>query len=392
MTARCLRRPPEARRYGSPAFMRLLCVSNGPLPYHTPILNRVAELTDLQVVYMSKGHPLNSFSNLWGVEPAFAHTFYGSFPLKLSNVDFRTQVSVGVSRVLARHDPDVVFFSSWGPLTWEPVGWAKLARRGTLMWAESTTKSGLARGALSNAMRRTVTRTVDAFVTNGSLATAYLRELGVADDRIVTSCLPSSLAASPVRSAEPAGPAYVFVGRLTPRKRPADALRAFGEVVRARPHATLSFVGDGPLEEELREQAASLGSAVVFRGRLEGAALADSLAAADVLVLPAAREVWGLVVNEALASGLYVVASDEVGSAPDLLSAGSGEVVPLGDVGVLAAALVRAADADLGAEARAARARSIAHVTPAAFGEDLVRAAEIALAASSRREPEPERA
>ena len=372
--------------------MRLLCVSNGPLPYHTPILNRVAELTDLQVVYMSKGHPLNSFSDLWGVEPNFAHSFYGSVSLKVPTVDFRTQVSLGVARLLARHDPDVVFFSSWGPLTWEPVSWAKLARRGTLMWAESTTTSGLARGIVSNAFRRTVTRMVDSFVTNGSLATAYLRELGVPDERIVTSRLPSALTGSPVRSAEPAAPAYVFVGRLIPRKRPADALRAFREVAGTRPTATLTFVGDGPLEAELREQARDLGSAVIFRGRLEGGALADSLASADVLVLPAAREVWGLVVNEALASGLYVVASDEVGSAHDLVSAGSGEIVPVGDVAALAAALNRAADGDLGPEARAARARTVADVTPAAFGDDLVRAAGIALARSSRREPEPERA
>jgi glycosyltransferase involved in cell wall biosynthesis len=366
------------------AFMRLLCVSNGPLPYHTPILNHVAKLADLHVVYMSKGHPLNSFTDLWGVEPEFPRSFYGSLALKLPRLDFRTQVSTGVSRVLRRLDPDVVFFSSWGPLVWEPVVWARFAGRGTVMWAESTATSGLVRGAISTSIRRAIVGSVDAFVTNGSLATEYLRGLGIAQQRIVTSTLPSYLPTVTTRLGDASSPAYLFVGRLIPRKRPADALAAFREVAERLPDATLTFVGDGPLEPELRSSVRELGGRVVFRGRVEGEQLATAYGEADVLLLPAAREVWGLVVNEALASGLFVVASEEVGSAHDLLTPRSGELVPVGAIAALAAAMLRAADADHGPEARKARVGSVAEVTPAAFAEDLLRAAEIALASTRR--------
>jgi glycosyltransferase involved in cell wall biosynthesis len=365
--------------------MRLVCVSNGPLPYHTPILNRVAKLAELHVVYMSTGHPLNSFLDLWGGRPEFDYSLYRSAALTVPRLDFRTQVSAGISRVLAHHDPDAVFFSSWGPLVWEPAIWARLTGRGTVMWSESTEWSGLARGRISTAARRGITGVVDAFVTNGTQAAAYLRQLGVPADRIVTSRLPSPLSVEPGRTGDVASPAYLFVGRLIPRKRPQQALEAFSTVRSRYPEATLAFVGDGPLETELRAAARELGEAVVFRGRLEGEQLAAALAAADVLVLPAAREVWGLVVNEALASGLYVVASDEVGSAYDLLTPGSGEMVPVGDPGALAAALLRAAEADLGPEARAARSRSVAEVTPQSFADDLVAAARIASQVRRRR-------
>lgn len=368
--------------------MRLLCVSNGPLPYHTPILNRVAELADLHVVYMSKGHPLNSFTDLWGVEPRFPRSFYGSLAVKVPRLDFRTQVSTGVSRVLRRLDPDVVFFSSWGPLVWEPVVWARFAGRGTVMWAESTATSGLARGPISTSLRRAITGSVDAFVTNGSRATAYLRGLGVAEPRIVTSSLPSFLPVVTGRTGELPVPAFLFAGRLIPRKRPADALDAFREVAGRLPDATLTFVGDGPLEEELRHGARDLGGRVAFHGRLEGEQLATAYSEADVLVLPAAREVWGLVVNEALGSGLAVVASEEVGSAHDLVTPSSGELVPVGDTTALGAAMLRAAEADHRPDARMARARSVAGVTPAAFAEDLLRAAEIALSSARGRRRE----
>jgi glycosyltransferase involved in cell wall biosynthesis len=64
-------------------------------------------------------------------------------------------------------------------------------------------------------------------------------------------------------------------------------------------------------------------------------------AAADVLVLPSDRqETWGLVINEAMAAGLPVIASDAVGCVPDLIAPGvTGDRFPPGDVKALAAAL-----------------------------------------------------
>jgi glycosyltransferase involved in cell wall biosynthesis len=64
-------------------------------------------------------------------------------------------------------------------------------------------------------------------------------------------------------------------------------------------------------------------------------------AAADVLVLPSDRqETWGLVINEAMAAGLPVIASDAVGCVPDLITPGvTGDRFPTGDVDALAAAL-----------------------------------------------------
>jgi glycosyltransferase involved in cell wall biosynthesis len=55
-------------------------------------------------------------------------------------------------------------------------------------------------------------------------------------------------------------------------------------------------------------------------------------AAADILVLPSRSETWGLVVNEAMASGIPAIASDQVGCVPDLVIEGeSGSVFPATD-------------------------------------------------------------
>jgi glycosyltransferase involved in cell wall biosynthesis len=92
------------------------------------------------------------------------------------------------------------------------------------------------------------------------------------------------------------------------------------------------------VDVECRELARDLGVRLASLGFVNQSRMADVYAAADCLVLPG-RETWGLVVNEALASGLPAVVSDQVGCAPDLVTTGTGAVTPMGDIEALSTAL-----------------------------------------------------
>ena len=94
--------------------------------------------------------------------------------------------------------------------------------------------------------------------------------------------------------------------------------------------------------DEARAEAARLGVRVTWAGFLNQHEIGRAYAAADCLVLPSYAETWGLVVNEAMATGLPAVVSDAVGCAPDLIVPGeTGETFRKGDVDDLAAALTR---------------------------------------------------
>ena len=368
--------------------MKIVFVSNYPLPYHTPILNALADRVDLHVIFLSRRHALGSpndgaYIDQWGVEPRFTYQFHWSRALRSHGADFRMQYSMGVSAKLNRLRPDVIFFSSWGPLMLEPVIWKSLSRRRAVMWAESTRFSGLLRGGVSNLLRRTILRQVDAFVTNGTQATRYLLDLGIDAEIVVTSCLPSEppgvLTADGVGGQEVGGKRFLFVGRLIPRKRPLELVRAFRRLLESERDARLTVVGEGPLKTELEAAAKDADGAIKLLGRLEGIELAAVYASHNVLVVPSIREVWGLVVNEALAHGLYVVATDQVGSAHDLLDEQTGTIVPANDQAAMISALRDAARLrGLRSRRRAARER-VKSCTAAAFAADLHRAAEIAL-------------
>jgi glycosyltransferase involved in cell wall biosynthesis len=124
----------------------------------------------------------------------------------------------------------------------------------------------------------------------------------------------------------------LFVGRLVEAKgvRELLAARRTGDAV-----PPLVVAGDGPLRGEVE---ASPG--VTMLGFRQPSELIEIYALAERTVVPSLTEPWGVVVNEALACGSAVVASDAVGAAYDLVRPGrEGLIVRAGDVGALAEAL-----------------------------------------------------
>ncbi|WP_323986585.1 glycosyltransferase [Microbacterium plantarum] len=109
------------------------------------------------------------------------------------------------------------------------------------------------------------------------------------------------------------GHRYLYVGQLIERKNVDGLLRAFA--ICARAEDTLTIVGAGERLNHLKELAKSLSTsdAIQFVGEVSYDALPTVLSAHHTLVLPSTEEVWGLVVNEALAAGRHVVVSERAG-------------------------------------------------------------------------------
>ncbi|NUS16944.1 MAG: glycosyltransferase, partial [Streptomyces sp.] len=102
----------------------------------------------------------------------------------------------------------------------------------------------------------------------------------------------------------------VLCSRLSPEKRPDDALAALAHLRRAGVDAALVVAGDGPLRSRLTTHARTARLPVTFLGHVARRAdLAAVLATADVALAPGPVETFGLAALEALACGTPVVAS-----------------------------------------------------------------------------------
>jgi glycosyltransferase involved in cell wall biosynthesis len=127
------------------------------------------------------------------------------------------------------------------------------------------------------------------------------------------------------------GQRVLFIGRLDAVKGVPVLLDAFAALRAAVPGARLTLVGDGPDRAGLEAAAAALGEAVRFTGYLSQQAVAAELDAHDVLVLPSFAEGVPVVLMEAMASRLPVIAT-RVGGVAELVEDGvSGFLVPPGD-------------------------------------------------------------
>jgi colanic acid/amylovoran biosynthesis glycosyltransferase len=143
----------------------------------------------------------------------------------------------------------------------------------------------------------------------------------------------------------PGGARVVAIGRLVEKKGFADLIDAValaGDSV-----ATVDIAGDGPLREELGEriEAAGLGGRVRLLGTLDRAAVRDLLERADLMAVPCVvaadgdRDAMPVVAKEALAMGVPVLATAEVGL-PEVVRPEWGRLVPPGDPEALAAGMV----------------------------------------------------
>jgi glycosyltransferase involved in cell wall biosynthesis len=124
----------------------------------------------------------------------------------------------------------------------------------------------------------------------------------------------------------------LFAGKLLPFKNPLDIVEAAACLINTGRRVTVMVAGSGPLEEPLRQRAAQIGVKLVLLGFRNQTEMPSCYSACNVLVLPSARETWGLVANEALACGRPIIVSDSVGCAPDLAADGIvGRIFPLGN-------------------------------------------------------------
>lgn len=112
----------------------------------------------------------------------------------------------------------------------------------------------------------------------------------------------------------------VYSGRFVPVKRVDVLIDAFVKIAGDRPEWDLVLAGDGPLRPQLESRVpAALRDRVKWTGFLQMHDTAVCYRACHVLAHPSEYEPWALVINEALASGLPVVATNVVGAAIELV-------------------------------------------------------------------------
>ena len=160
----------------------------------------------------------------------------------------------------------------------------------------------------------------------------------------------------------PKGRRILFVNRLDRRKGFSDMVQAFALILGRHPEARLVVAGEGRQRRALRQVPADVRERVVMLGNVPHDRLPPYHAACEVFCAPArGRESFGIVLVEAMAAGLPVVASDIPGYREVVRDDAEGILVPPSDPRRLADAVVRLLDEPDLARTMGAAGRARAH-------------------------------
>ena len=341
---------------------RLVAVETHPIQYKAPLFRRLAEdpRLDLTVLFAMVPDAAQQGAG-------FGVPFEWDVPLRdgyrsemLENCAKQPSVTAfsgcdtpGIGARLQALRPDAVLVNGWVAKTCLQALWT-CKRLGIPCLVRGEANSLRPRAAWKHALHGLLLRQYAAYLAIGTANREFYRFHRCPEDRIFwapyavdNDYFAAQAAARAGRKNElraafglpPEAAVFLFAGKLESKKHPADLLAALAQLpcdLRGRAHALIA--GDGERRGACERLARENGVPVSFAGFLNQSRLPDAYAAADVLVLPSdAGETWGLVVNEAMASGRPAVVSRAAGCSADLVVEGqTGHAFAPGDVPRLA--------------------------------------------------------
>lgn len=322
----------------------VLFVTNYPSPYRVQFFDELGKYLDVTVLFSDRIEKKKHRSADWFVQ--------GEGRFRVVQLTRRAaafhgrELCLDVTEWLAKPYDTIVICGYSSPTAMLAIAWLRHKKIPFYLEVDG----GLVRedSGLKYRFKKSLVGAASFWLSTGRYPTQYLVHYGAREDRVYTYPF-SSLYERDIRQSAPSPgekaalrqkldirERYVVlsIGQFIPRKGFDILLRAAAQLL---PDTGIYIVGGEPTEEYLA-LCRELGlNNVHFCGFQKKDALALYYQAADLFALPTREDIWGLVVNEAMAYGLPVVTTDKCVAGLELVENGvNGFIVPADDPGALA--------------------------------------------------------
>jgi glycosyltransferase involved in cell wall biosynthesis len=312
--------------------IKLALLINMIAPYRLPLFSLLADQFDLLVIHGGKEANRDSWNGIeealpkakvvraWGWQIRYTKKVNGGvFDEKFMHI------RPGVLWNLLRFRPDAIISGEMGFRSMIALTYATIFHKPVWIWWGGTLHSERNIGRLRKLLRKVIALWADHWVTYGQTSTEYLLSLGVKRERILQS--QNGIDEERFKAnVEPAWtitprPVVLHVGQFIERKGIGSLLEAAAALQKQGSEFSLLLVGSGRDKSVIERQAQTLGlKNVHFQPAQPPDKMPSVYRSADLVVFPTLEDVWGLVANEAVLSGVPVLCSKFAGCAPELFT------------------------------------------------------------------------
>lgn len=225
---------------------------------------------------------------------------------------------------LLQDRPDAIVTNELGIRTMLALLYGKLFCKPVWVWWGGTLHTERSRGILKRLVRRFLAVNIKNWISYGKSSTEYLSSIGVPTKHVlqIQNSVDESLfniSSDPLCDTRPR-PLLLYVGQMIGRKGVSYLLEGLARIQSRGYHFSLLLVGDGPEKNDLIRKSKELDlKSVNFLQSQAPEDMPSIYRSADCLIFPTLEDVWGLVVNEALWSGLPVFSSKFAGCSDEIV-------------------------------------------------------------------------
>lgn len=294
---------------------RLLWVTNMPAPYRLPILDLLGDIYETEVFFLLGQENWRNWT-LREVQRSWKFHFLGLKSFFIREFELILSFGFGI-RNLSQFD--IIVLGSWeNPIYLRLMHRARKLNKVIVAIYESHEESQKFKKGVIASVRKRFFQKASFVITFGSASTRAIKSMGIHEEATLElfNLVDNSWFIDSVKHPSylnDGGHVFICVGRLIAIKNIHSAIKAFAKI--ADESDKFRIVGSGAEYSNLKTLTKELGISdqVEFLGHLSQEDLVTVFGDSQTLILPSTSEVWGLVVNEALACGLHAVVSSKAG-------------------------------------------------------------------------------
>jgi glycosyltransferase involved in cell wall biosynthesis len=330
--------------------MKIIIIINYIGPIRVFLFNKINEYLKksnsfLKVIFLSETDKNRNWDREKDMN--FDYEVLNNFAIREHGKDLNTFfVNPGILKLLNKENPDKIICFGWDHFAaYVANWWARKNKKDFILWSGSTKYERSWRRTLFSPLVKYLIKRTDKFFAYGTRAKEYLIHLGAHTSSIQlffntididffeknTNNI-TDLEKKRIKDkiGIKTNKVILFSGRLIEMKGIFEMVEGFKLYTDGNEKASLVIMGTGPDEEKLKKKIKEERiENVFFVGFVQYKDLYKFYAISDLLLFPSRQDIWGLVVNEALACGLPVITTEKVGASVDLVeNTKNGFIIP----------------------------------------------------------------